>query len=61
MQKIEDYLRHAAECRRMARAVLNPEHKTQLEEMVEAWEMLAEKRRLMLKLSRSAIADESVK
>ncbi|HUR43564.1 MAG TPA: hypothetical protein VMZ01_05625 [Aestuariivirga sp.] len=57
MQKIEDYLRHAAECRKMAATVQNPEHKIQLEEMIEAWEMLAEKRRIMLKLPTDAITD----
>jgi hypothetical protein len=43
MKKRSDYLKHAEECREMARTA-RPEHKTQLEEMARTWEQLAETR-----------------
>ena len=48
MKKTTDYLRHAAECRDMAR-LAPPSHKLQLEQMAEVWEQLAEARRRKLK------------
>lgn len=47
MKKVEDYLRHAAECREMARKA-SPAHRQQLEQMAETWEQLAEVRRQQL-------------
>jgi hypothetical protein len=43
MKKVEEYLQHAAECRRMLQTAL-PEHRQQLEEMAKTWEQLAEAR-----------------
>ena len=34
--KVADYLRHAAECRAVAKQTNIPEHKAQLEEMAKA-------------------------
>ena len=48
VRKYQDYLRHAAECRDMARAA-SPNHRQQLEQMAEVWEQLAEARRRKLK------------
>ncbi|WP_068020044.1 hypothetical protein [Rhodoplanes sp. Z2-YC6860] len=47
MKKIRDYLRHAAECRDMARTA-PVTHRTQLEQMAQTWEQLAEARRKQL-------------
>ena len=44
MNKLEDYLKHAAECREMARTAL-PSHRQQLEKMAETWEQLAAARK----------------
>ena len=47
MKKVEEYLRHAAECREMARTAI-PKHREQLENMAMTWERLAEVRKLQL-------------
>ena len=47
MNKLEDYLKHAAECREMARTA-PPSHRLQLEQMAETWEQLAEARKKQL-------------
>ena len=44
VKKVEEYLRHAAECRDMARTA-PPTHRPQLLQMAETWEGLAEARR----------------
>lgn len=44
MRKIEDYLRHAADCRQMANNAANDEHRQMLLHMVETWEGLAKDR-----------------
>ena len=44
MKKASEYQVHADECRRMAASTANPEHKTALGEMAEAWESLARER-----------------
>ena len=41
MRKVSEYEAHAAECRRLADQMSNPEHKKQLIQMAETWEMLA--------------------
>jgi hypothetical protein len=52
MRKVSDYEQHADECRAMAATIKNPTHKQQLEEMAEAWAMLARvRRRQLLKLA----------
>lgn len=45
MRKVSEYEQHAQECRAMARTMKDPQHKQQLQEMADAWEMLAEERR----------------
>jgi len=47
VKKLDEYLRHAAECREMARVAL-PNHRAQLLQMAETWEQLAEARRKQL-------------
>ncbi len=47
VRKYNDYLRHAAECREMARTAL-PGHRVQLEQMADVWEELAEARKRQL-------------
>jgi hypothetical protein len=47
LNKLEDYLKHAAECREMARTAL-PSHRQQLEQMAETWEQLAAARKRQL-------------
>jgi hypothetical protein len=44
MHKVSEYDQHAADCRQMAARSTNPTHKKQLEEMAEAWVMLARER-----------------
>jgi hypothetical protein len=41
MKKVEDYRRHAAECRTMANRTRRPEDKGMLMNMAAAWESLA--------------------
>ena len=48
MRKVSEYETHAAECRAMAAGMKNPTHKKQLQEMAEAWAMLARERRKQL-------------
>jgi hypothetical protein len=40
VKKLEEYERHAAECRDMARTA-QPTHRVQLEKMAEAWDAMA--------------------
>jgi hypothetical protein len=47
VKKLNEYIEHADECRRMARVAL-PQHRTQLEQMAVTWEQLAEARRRQL-------------
>ena len=44
LQKVSEYEQHAEECRKMALTMKEPMHKKQLEEMAEAWAMLAKER-----------------
>jgi hypothetical protein len=44
MKKALDYRRHATECRQLAANAALPEHREQLLEMANTWEMLAEQR-----------------
>jgi len=49
MKKISEYLKHAAECREMARTASNS-HRAYLLQMAETWEQLAEARQRKLGL-----------
>jgi hypothetical protein len=44
MRKVSEYRAHAEECRKMAAKMKNSEHRKQLEDMAEAWNMLARER-----------------
>jgi hypothetical protein len=55
MRKASEYEKHAAECRRMAAKTRNPVYKEQLEEMAEAWAMLARERRKQLQKQTNGI------
>lgn len=57
MKKMTDYLRHAAECRDMARSA-SPSHKHQLEQMAEVWEQLADARRRKLEKEGKSVEDD---
>lgn len=50
MRKVSEYTAHAEECRRMASQMQNPEHKKQLAQMTDTWEMLAKARAKELEL-----------
>jgi hypothetical protein len=53
MRKLSEYQAHAEECRQMAARMRDPVHKKQLEDMAEAWSMLAaEREKQLLKLAR---------
>jgi hypothetical protein len=47
MKKVREYLKHAEECREMARAA-EPSHRQQLLSMADTWDQLAEVRRKQL-------------
>jgi hypothetical protein len=47
VKKLNEYIAHADECRRMAGVAL-PQHRVQLEQMAATWEQLAEVRRRQL-------------
>jgi hypothetical protein len=51
MKKVSEYEAHAAECRKMASQISNPEHRKQLIEMAETWDMLAAARAKQLRQS----------
>jgi hypothetical protein len=42
LKQVEEYRRHAQECRDLAARALNEEHKTALLMMADTWEALAE-------------------
>jgi hypothetical protein len=44
MKKASDYRRHAEECRTLASSAALPEHRDQLLEMANTWDMLAQQR-----------------
>jgi hypothetical protein len=44
MRKVSEYREHAKECRQLARQIKDPAHQKQLEEMAQAWDMLAAER-----------------
>lgn len=48
MLKVSEYQQHADECWQMAARMKDATHKKQLEEMAEAWSMLARERRKQL-------------
>ena len=48
MRKLSEYQAHAEECRQMAVRMRDPVHKKQLEDMAEAWSMLATEREKQL-------------
>jgi hypothetical protein len=48
MLKIPDFLKHAADCRELAKRATNQVYKVQLEEMARKWEELAEERQKFL-------------
>jgi hypothetical protein len=48
MRKLSEYENHIIECRQMAAKMRDPVHKKQLEQMADAWTMLADERRKQL-------------
>ena len=44
MREIESYYHFAEECRKFAATVKDPKHKKQLEEMADAWMLVANER-----------------
>ena len=44
MRKVEEYMKHADECRQLAASASNEENRRQLLEMVETWKSLARDR-----------------
>ena len=44
MRKLEEYKKHAKDCRALAAKVTRPEDKITLEELAEEWEKVAERR-----------------
>ncbi len=44
MQKTDEYLKHARECRSLAKQMAHGEHRDQLLKMAETWEVLASER-----------------
>lgn len=54
MLKIDDYMAHAEECRRLANSATVPHIREELLKMAEAWLQIAEQRRSMLALKGEA-------
>ena len=54
MRKVSEYEAHALECRKMAAKTRDQVHKQQLEEMAEAWAILAREREKQLRKQRPA-------
>jgi hypothetical protein len=48
MLKVDDYRRHAAECRRLAATAALPHLREELTKMAEAWDALADQRETIL-------------
>jgi type II secretory pathway component PulM len=48
MERVEDCLQRAEECKRLAETAPNPEERQKLLQMVQMWCNLAERRRQML-------------
>ena len=48
VKKVEEYLKHASECRTLARAAPQA-HRQQLEDMAQTWEQLAQARKREIK------------
>jgi hypothetical protein len=48
LRKVSEYEEHAVECRKMAAKMKDLTHKKQLEDMAEAWSMLAREREKQL-------------
>jgi hypothetical protein len=60
VRKVEDYLQHAAECRQLAAATANDEHRQMLLEMAKTWESLAQDRAEQLaRLKRMKLDDDA--
>jgi hypothetical protein len=47
VRKLDEYIKHAEECREMARTAL-PSHRAQLEDMAQTWDKLAAARQRQL-------------
>jgi hypothetical protein len=59
VKKLDEYVRHAAECREMARTA-QPAQRQQLQQMAGTWDQLAEARRQqMRKQSRTTEQDDA--
>jgi hypothetical protein len=55
LRKVSEYEHHAEECRKMASKMKDPVHKKQVEDMADAWAMLArEREKQLLKLAMQA-------
>lgn len=57
MRTIAEYEAHAAECRKLAGEMSDPVHKKQLEEIAQAWAMLADERRKQLLIQANGHGD----
>jgi hypothetical protein len=49
VQKTDEYLKHARECRALARQMEQGEHRDQLLKMAETWEVLSNERQRTLR------------
>jgi hypothetical protein len=56
MKKLDEYQKHAEECREMAR-IAQPAHRIQLEQMAATWEQLAEARKRKLAKAGEAVGE----
>ena len=57
MRKIQDYKKHAEECRQLARKTAPGEHRDQLLNMAQTWEALATERDREIKIHSAIEAD----
>ena len=60
MKKVSEYQAHADECRKMAQAATNANHRASLLEMAKAWDMMAEVRAKQLRKNANAAAEARI-
>jgi hypothetical protein len=60
MRKVSEYIQHANDCRDMAAKARRQEHKLQLQQMAEAWEMLATERQRKIHKAAARDANKAV-
>lgn len=61
MDVVENYLRHAEECKALARGNVTREEREMIESLADTWRTLAERRKQMLAMRDQAKTQEAMK